>query len=461
MITRLHTYVVESNPGEFSAQGFPTSSVGRLRIICVERMHMLYTYSMRILLTEGAGLTSRQVATQLDRLGHEVWVAVADPICLARFTRHVSKLLRVPKYGAEPLVWLDRVLDAAQEAHIDVVFPTQEQVAVLSHQLPRLTDAGLATAVPPFASLLSVQDKLSALHTLERLGVAQPRTIVVHEPSQASNWTSFPAYVKAPVGTGSTGVVRVTDAAGMDEAIGRFVAAGALRDGGVLVQEAVEGTFVMAQCVFAAGSLVAFHANERVHEGANGSAAAKSSVLVPLLRHELGRLGEALGWHGALSVDVIVADGRPSVIDVNPRLVEPGNALAAGTDMVSALLAVALGEPVAPAPPCAVGVRTHQLLMALLGSAQRPRPRRRVLDEVRRGVGHRGVYAGSSEELLPWRGDWRTVVLPVAVVLATLAKPRLWRAFTDGAVSHYALTPDGWHQLQRLAPLGEVTAATT
>jgi biotin carboxylase len=416
---------------------------------------------VRILLTEGAGLTSRQVATQLDRLGHEVWVAAADPICLARFTRHVTKLVRVPKYGAEPLVWFDRVLDAAKGGRIDVVFPTQEQVAVLSHQLPRLSEAGLATAIPPFASLLLVQDKVSALHTLERLGVAQPRTIVVQEPSQACTWMSFPAFVKAPVGTGSTGVVRVTDAAALDTAIRHFVGAGALMDGGVLVQEAVAGTFVMAQCVFAAGSLVAFHANERVHEGANGSAAAKASVHVPLLRSELGRLGEALGWHGALSVDAIVADGRPYVIDVNPRLVEPGNALAAGTDMVGALLSVALGQPVDPAPPCAVGVRTHQLLMALLGAAQRSQPRRRVLNEVRCGVRHRGVYADSAEELLPWRGDWRTVVLPVAVVLATLANPRLWRAFTDGAVSHYALAPEGWRQLQRLTPLDEVTATAT
>jgi len=197
-----------------------------------------------------------------------------------------------------------------------------------------------------------------------------------------------------------------------------------------------------------------------VQEGANGSAAAKSSVNAPLLRRELARLGQALEWHGALSVDAIVADGRPSIIDVNPRLVEPGNALAAGTDMVGALLAVATGTAVAPTPPPEVGVRTHQLLMALLGAAQRTRPRRSVLGEVLRASLHRGVYAHSKEELLPWRGDWRTVVLPMAVVVATLVNPQLWRFFTDGAVSHYALTPEGWRQLVRLPPLAEVTPAS-
>jgi biotin carboxylase len=423
-------------------------------------MFILYTYLMRILLTEGAGLTARQVATRLDQLGHEVSVAASDTFCLARFTRHVRSLIPVPNYGAEPLAWFDHVLDAAARAHIEVVFPTQEQVAVLSHQLPRLTDAGLATAVPPFASLLAVQDKLSALHTLERLGMPQPRTVVVQAPSDATSWASFPAYVKAPVGTGSNGVRHVTDPTELGEAIRYFVAGGALADGGVLVQEAVNGTFVMAQCVFDSGSLVAFHANERVQEGANGSAAAKASVQAPLLRRELSRLGEALDWHGALSVDAIVADDQPYVIDVNPRLVEPGNALAAGTDMVGALLAVALGESTVATAPSGEGVRTHQLLMAVLGVAQRAGTRRRVLGEVWRGIRHRGVYAHSQEELLPWRGDWRTVVLPMAVVLATLVRPRLWRFFTDGAVSHYALTAAGWRQLRRQTPLGEVTPAS-
>jgi biotin carboxylase len=190
--------------------------------------------------------------------------------------------------------------------------------------------AGLATAVPPFSSLVQVQDKLSALRTLERLSVAQPHTRVVRHVSEAAGWSHLPAYVKAPLGTGSAGVRRVTDREGLDNAVRGFIDAGALEDGGVLVQEALTGPFVMAQCVFATGSLVAFHANVRVQEGANGSASAKASVHTPHLRGELARLGHALAWHGALSVDAIVVDGHPHVIDVNPRLVEPGNALAAG-----------------------------------------------------------------------------------------------------------------------------------
>jgi biotin carboxylase len=52
----------------------------------------------------------------------------------------------------------------------------------------------------------------------------------------------------------------------------------------------------------------------------------------------LARLVAALDLHGALSMDLVVADRGPVIIDVNPRLVEPANALAAGVDLVAAML---------------------------------------------------------------------------------------------------------------------------
>ena len=68
----------------------------------------------------------------------------------------------------------------------------------------------------------------------------------------------------------------------------------------------------------------------------------------------------------------------------------------------------------------------------------------------------RGVYAGSTEELLPWHGDWRTLTLPGAATLATLVRPSLCQFFTDGAVGRYALAPQGWHQLLAAEPLDMV-----
>ena len=404
---------------------------------------------MRILLTEGSGLASRQIATRLDELGHDVLVAVSDPLCLARFTRHVRHLVRVPPFGPDPFAWFDAVLERSAALGVEVVFPTQEQVTVLSHELPRLTAAGLDTAVPTFSALRAVQDKVSAHATLAEAGVAQPRSLVVRDPSSLGSWTAFPCYVKAALGTASSGVRRVDDAPQLAEAARSLLGDGPSPDRAVLVQEGAAGTLVMAQSVFDRGVLVAFGVNERVCEGVNGSASVKRSTDLPELADALERLGRWLSWHGALSVDAIVTTDGPVVIDVNPRLVEPANAVAAGTDLVAALLAVATGATPVPdrGSPARVGVTTHQLLMAVLGAAQRTGRRRDVAAEVFEGLAHRGVYAGSREELLPPRGDWRTVALPVLATAATLARPASFRWFTEGAVAGYALSPEGWRAL--------------
>ena len=80
---------------------------------------------MRVLLSEGSGLTSRQVATRLGDLGHHVELLSATRICLARFT-HVRKIHPVPRVGREPLAWFDATSAIAKARGIDIRFPTHE-----------------------------------------------------------------------------------------------------------------------------------------------------------------------------------------------------------------------------------------------------------------------------------------------------------------------------------------------
>jgi len=121
---------------------------------------------MRILLSDGSGLTARQTANQLAGRGHHVDVLSPDPMCLCRFTRHVGRVWRVPAYGADPWGWLDAALGAYDRGQFDVLFPTQEQVAVLAAAPDRLRAAGVATAVPTFA----------ACPTIVTTGLVSPRT---------------------------------------------------------------------------------------------------------------------------------------------------------------------------------------------------------------------------------------------------------------------------------------------
>jgi biotin carboxylase len=408
---------------------------------------------MRVLLTEGNGLTSRQVATHLDRLGHHVEVLTPDPLCLARFTKHVHRLHRSPRLADDPHAWLDRALEVYANRRIDLLFPTHEHAVVMAHQHRRLADEGVVTAVAPFEAYARVFDKVSAHDTLTDLGIAEPPTVVTRDPGELLACPKFPVYVKRAVGNSSSGVHRVDAAAGLDPLAAELDSAGAFA-AGVVVQRAARGRFVMAQAVFADGELVAFHTNLRLREGAAGSAAIKRSTRKPQIREQMAALGAALGWHGALSADVILDRDDARWIDVNPRLVEPGNAYRAGVDLVAAYVEVARGNGVGAARSAAgaedgrPGHVTHQLLMSVLGAAQRGATRGAIASEVLAAVRHRGAYDKSIEELTPTRGDARTAVVPIAATAAVLAKPSLFRWFTSGAAPNYALGADGWRTLR-------------
>ena len=140
----------------------------------------------------------------------------------------------------------------------------------------------------------------------------------------------------------------------------------------------------------------------------------------------LAKIGERLAWHGALSVDYILADAAtPLLIDCNPRLVEPMSAYLAGVDLVGLLLAVSLGQTPEPAAHSRDGVRTHLAMQALLGCASRGGSRREILHVCWQLATGGGVYADSTEELTPLRLDWPSVVPLATIMFALLLQPRL------------------------------------
>jgi len=399
---------------------------------------------MRVLLTDGSGLTARQTANRLWAAGHRVEALAPDPLCLCRFTRHVHRIHRVPAYGSDPIRWLDAALDICRSAHFDLLFPTQEQVAVLASAPDRLQAAGVATAVPPFSALVAVQDKIAAFTTLARLGVPQPTSAV-----GTSGWDIFPAFVKEPIGTASGGVRRVASSQELHSTTAD--------QHPVLVQAAAAGPLAMCQSVFDQGSMVAFHANLRIGEGANGGASHKRSIELPQARSWLEILGSDLNWHGGLSADVIVTDTGPVFIDINPRLVEPENAWQSGVDLVGPMVELAQGSSPARQSDGRAGIATRQLLIGLLGTAQQGMGRRGVARELLAAWRQTGLYAGSVEELTPARGDPVALVPLAMAALATMAKPTSWGWFTTGSVANYALTAAGWNRILATQPASHLS----
>jgi hypothetical protein len=363
---------------------------------------------MRVILSEGSGLTSRQVAWRLGKLGHEVELLSSSNLCLSRFTRHVRAVHSVPPFGSDPFGWLDAARQIARDRAADLLFPTQEQVTLLSAQEKRLS---VPTIVPPFAALRRVQDKVSACRTLAEIGVPQPRTVVLGTPADLRALARFPVFVKRPISTASSGVRQARSA---DELLAAASELGMGPDE-LIAQEQVIGPLAMIQAV------------------------AKT------------RLVSALRWHGGLSLDVILTTSGPVIIDVNPRLVEPGNAFFSGVDLVSAMLDLVTTGDVPVRPRGRAGVVSHQSLLSILGVAEKPGSRRAIVREAIDAMFLRGPYAGSREELTPIAGDPLAAIPVLAAFLATMLHPPLWQTFHGRAVSTYAVTPKAWRDIIRSA----------
>jgi len=162
---------------------------------------------------------------------------------------------------------------------------------------------------------------------------------------------------------------------------------------------------------------------------------------------QLEKLLAGLQWRGPLSLDAILTDEGPSVIDINPRLLEPMNAHWAGVDLVGVALDLARNRHPPTQGPGRPGVRSCQLLLAISGAAKTTDSRIGVAREMVSALRHRGCYAHAIEESTPTKDDPIACVPVVAAACATILRPRSWRSFHAGAAGPYSLTADAWQQI--------------
>ena len=379
--------------------------------------------SLRVLVSEGSSTSAREAITILGLSGHHVEVCDPSPWCLSRFSRFVRRFHRCPGLQNDPAGYLTFIEQRLATGQFDVLLPTHEQGFLFARAKQRL-EGRVGLALPSFESYRAAHSKAGFSRLLDRLGLPQPPTRIVTSAQELRDAIRFPAVVKTSVGTASRGIWFVRSAGDLELALRDLERSGALADE-VLVQDLVAGTTEKAQSVFCRGRIIGFHAYRQVAAGVGGGEAIKQSVSRPVVRAHVERIGQALDWHGAVSVDYIMTDNDVSpLIDCNPRLVEPMNAFRSGVDLVGLLLRLSLGEIPAPLPESREGVLTHLAMQALLGCGSRDGTRRDIVRECWRLIAKSGPYAGSTEELTPVRLDWMSAV-PLGMTAAfLLASPK-------------------------------------
>ena len=356
---------------------------------------------LRILLSEGSSTSAREAVTILGLSGHHVEVCDPSAWCLSRYSRFVRKFHRCPGLRTDPAGYLAFVERLIETGDFDVLLPTHEQGFLFARVRQRL-EGRIGLALPEFGSYHTAHSKAGFSRLLDRLALPQPPTRIVTSAQALREAIRFPAVVKTSVGTASRGIWFVRHEDDLESALCDLADGDAFADE-VLVQDLISGTTEKAQSVFSGGRLLGFHAYRQIAPGVGGGEAIKQSARRPQVRRFIEAIGQALDWHGALSVDFIMPhdDATPLLIDCNPRLVEPMNAYRSGVDLVGLLLRLSRGETPAPLSDSREGVLTHLAMQALLGAASRGGTRRDIMRECAQLAAASGPYAGSSEELTP------------------------------------------------------------
>jgi hypothetical protein len=369
--------------------------------------------------------------------GYHVEALDPEPLCIARFSRWTRRIHRCPRSGSDPLGYLDILEQVVAERGIDVVLPTHEQAWLFAAATRSLS--GVPLAVADVGSFGRVQSKIEFAHLLDELGLSQPRWQLVHDEQELER-LRFPYWLKSAFSTAGGGVRLVTDERA------RGLAAPELLDGAsgpVMAQQPATGQYGQVQGLFDHGRLIAVHTSVQTGTGIGPSAAARLSVDHPIPRRDIATLGEALAWHGGLTLDYLHQRGQPSYIECNPRTVEPGNAAASGVNLAELQVRLTLGERFTSVPQIGrAGVRTHGTIALVLGAAAYGRTRRAVIGELARAIARRGCYHASAERLTPIIKDPPSAAALAFVVAQALASPRQATEVASKAVARYSITPE-------------------
>jgi hypothetical protein len=293
-----------------------------------------------------------------------------------------------------------------------------------------------------------VQSKVAFALLLDELGLPQPAWRIVNEASDLAD-LRFPYWLKAAFSTAGQGVRQVVDERSRDAALSVLLA-----EVPPMAQMPAAGQYGQVQGLFDRGRLVAVHTSVQRGVGMGGSAAARLSVAHTTPREHIAMLGEALAWHGGLTLDYLHEDGSPQYIECNPRTVEPGNAAASGVNIPELQVRVTLGEALpGPARTGRAGMRTHGTIALLLGAASRGASRRSLLSEIRDAIAHRGLFGDSSEQLTPVLHDPPSLAPAAFLVARLLLSPRQAADIAARAVTSYSIGPSTVADVARAAAI--------
>lgn len=410
---------------------------------------------VRILFSEGSSLSAREALSALGPLGYEIHICDPDPFCICRFSKYVKKYHQSPTIGIEPIQYLNFIENIISNEIYDVLLAVHEQAFLFSKFATRL-QKHVGLAISSFDNLIMLQSKILFMNLLDKLEIPHPKTELCRSGDEIRNIKKFPCYIKTEYGTACSGVWRINRDRELDNIISTLEKNGVL-DGQnqIMIQDAAPGNLEIAYACFDNGQLLSIHCCRRQMEGARGSSSAKIGVHRPIVIEHFKKIGEYLAWHGSLAIDYLLdtQNNLPYYIDANPRLVEPMNAAFNGINIPELQVNLSLQKSC----PCKITdskeVKSHMLMMSLLGIADRGASRTALVLEILKALFKKGIYSKSKEELTDIRTDPLSLIPFSVVFIQLLINPGFASRISAKSIKNYSLTGESINRIKNADPI--------
>ena len=382
----------------------------------------------KLLFLEGSSLTSRETLTVLLKESYKVDVLSPDKFSIATFSRLTHRIPTVD-INRFPLDYLKQVNQLLHQKNYAAILPTHEEGWLLANGGTFLPTR-LPVALADKEQIEKLAGKIAFAEISDRLALPIPKWERVEKLESIS--LPYPYWLKADYGTAGRSVYKITS----KEDLARVANVLLANDEKWMVQQDIVGDYGQVQAVFHHGQLLAVHSSIKVASGAGGSAAARLSIESEITKKHIEKLGQFLQWHGALTLDFIRTDGHFYYIECNPRMVEPANAYKAGVNFPKIMIELANGcYSKSDVSVGQAGVGTHSLMALLIGTAERTKSRKKILQTI-----GQWLFKSDSEEVLTpvWK-DFLSFIPLAIITIRLLINPGSVTKLVNNTVKHYSV----------------------
>lgn len=319
---------------------------------------------MSVIVTNARNRIAYNVARSLGEKGIPVYAADFVPRSMAFASRYVRGHFVYPSPFRHQEGFLSCLLENVERLKAKVLIPVFEETFLVAKHKVELSEQ-VALAVPDYAQVLLAHNKDRWESVARSLDIPVPRTYSIDELRGAgrSNDVRYPLLIKPKQGGGSWGIAQVDSWSALHEVLAQPAWANRPWDR-FFAQEKVRGGTHCVAMLFSHGAARATvgYRQLRDYPATGGQATLRISVRERKAEEYLGRLLEALCWHGPCQADFIVDEqtGVPYLIDLNPRLWGSlSQAIASGVDFPHLIYRLALDGDVAAVPSFQSGVVTR------------------------------------------------------------------------------------------------------